>query len=368
MASIRTRQRADGTIAYAVLYTFNGRQTAATFDTLKAAEQFRDAINTLGAERAMKAWDIAPTARARQPSGPTVSQWLDRYIASRTGVTKSTLYDYRAYLRLDINPTIGPIPLAILSRDDVAEWIQGLEERDLAGKTIANRHGFLSAALNTAVKAGLIPSNPAAGTRLPRTERAELCFLTGDEYAILRAAFTPRWRPMADFLVTSGVRLGELCALKPSDVDVEHGTVLVFRSRKRTYDANRYEVGVTKTKKSERLINVNPAVLKRLDYTGEWLFTNTVGKPLDASSFRNNVWYPAVKKAQGNGLKKKPRIHDMRHTCASWMIGRGAPLPTIQWHLGHESISTTVNLYGHLDRKAAEAAAASIAAILPPFE
>lgn len=57
---------------------------------------------------------------------------------------------------------------------------------------------------------------------------------------------------------------------------------------------------------------------------------------------------------------KMPRPHDLRHTCASWMIQAGVPLPVIQQHLGHESITTTVDRYGHLDRSSGVAAASAI--------
>jgi integrase len=165
---------------------------------------------------------------------------------------------------------------------------------------------------------------------------------------------------MVDFMVVSGARFGELTALKPGDVNAERGTVHIGRAWKRTYETVRYEIGPTKTKKSDRTLNVSTDVLEALDYSHEWLFVNTVGNPIVASDFRGNVWYPSVARAAKLGLKKKPRIHDMRHTCASWMIADGTALPTIQRHLGHESISTTVNLYGHLDRKDAEAAADNI--------
>lgn len=360
MASIRARARADGTTAYAVLYKLGTVQTAVTFDDQGSAEEFKAAVESIGAERAMKAWGIGATTRVQKPKGQTLSEWIRKYIASRTGVTKATLYDYESYLKHDIEPTIGGIHLTLISRDDISTWVQGLADRELSGKTIKNRHGFLSAALNAAVKAELIPSNPALGTRLPRTETAEMCFLTPEEYALLWEGFMPRWRPMVDFMVMSGVRFGELTALKPSDVDRDRGTVYIGRAWKRTYDGDRYEIGVPKTRRSIRTINIPAKVLDALDYTNEWLFTNTAGKPISGPSFRNNVWYPAVKRAQAYGLTKKPRIHDMRHCCASWMVQDGIPLPVVQAHLGHESINTTISLYTHLDRKGAQAAADTI--------
>jgi integrase len=64
------------------------------------------------------------------------------------------------------------------------------------------------------------------------------------------------------------------------------------------------------------------------------------------------------------GLTKSPRVHDLRHTCASWMIAAGVPLPIMQQHLGHESIQTTIGVYGHLDRRSAQVAADAIGSAL----
>ena len=344
-------------MAYGVLYKLGAVQTAATFNDEKTATAFRDAVHSIGAERAMKAFDIGSSTREFRPRGLTVSEWVRKYIDSRTGIVKSTRYDYELYLRQDIEPSVGKVYLSVLSHEDIADWVQGLEERDLKPKTIANRHGFLSAALNAAVRANEIPSNPAAGMKLPSGEKAEMCFLTEDEYALLRESATEYWRPMLDFMVVSGVRLGELAGLKPTDVDRNRNTVHIGRSRKRTYDSTGYEIGPTKTKKSNRTISVDPDVLDALDYTKAWLFTNTAGNAIHAGSFRNNVWYPTVARAQAKGLEKKPRIHDMRHTAASWMVQGGESLAVVQAHLGHENINTTIALYSHLDRKTADAAA-----------
>lgn len=365
MASIRSRKRADGTSAYAVLYSYAGQQTSATFDSRHSAEEFKSSVELLGAERAMKAFGITPTVRAvKKTSKITVAQWVTNYIASRSGVAKSTLYDYETILRNDITPhPIGQIPVELLTRGDVVGWVQGMSH--LSGKTVINKHGLLSAALNLAVRSEIIPSNPAVGVRLPRTEKAEMVFLTKPEFAQLLKGFTEYWQPMIEFMVLSGARFGEISALKPSDVDRVNGTVRISRARKRTYEKGAlYQVGPTKTQRSVRTINVVTGLLDKLNYDGEWLFTNTHGRPVELSSWRTNVWYKSVQRAQDLGLQKKPRVHDMRHTCASWMIARGVPLPVIQQHLGHESIATTVNLYGHLDRTQSAAAAAAIGADL----
>ena len=63
-------------------------------------------------------------------------------------------------------------------------------------------------------------------------------------------------------------------------------------------------------------------------------------------------------------MSRRPRIHDLRHTCASWLIQAGVSMPVVQQHLGHESISTTVGLYTHLDRVTMKAAADVIGQLL----
>ncbi|MBF6333247.1 tyrosine-type recombinase/integrase [Nocardia transvalensis] len=90
--------------------------------------------------------------------------------------------------------------------------------------------------------------------------------------------------------------------------------------------------------------------------------------PVCISHFYKDVWAPTLgvlSLAEVQPLHgKRPRIHDLRHTCASWMLAAGVPIYVVQAHLGHESIKTTVDTYGHLDRTAAANAAAVIGANL----
>lgn len=159
-------------------------------------------------------------------------------------------------------------------------------------------------------------------------------------------------------------------ALRPSDVNRTDSTVRIARAWKQ--DGTRYTMGPPKTQKSNRTINVPEAVLDGLDYSHEWLFTTTKGQPIRLSSWRTNVWNKSRARAQATDpqnankavLTKSPTPHDLRHTCASWMIQAGVPLPVIQAHLGHESITTTVDRYGHLDRTSHAAAADAIAEML----
>lgn len=357
VAFIRERKRNDGISYFSVTYRLGGRgsrQSSTSFPDRKQAEKFCSLVDAFGPELALQKAGIADTQPAM--STLTVTEFLDSHIGGLSGVEKKTVDEYKRYTARDIDPILGPIPLAKLTRDDIAGWVNSMLEAGAAGGTIENKHGFLSGALKKAVEDGHIAANPCQGIRLPRTEQQEMVFLNRDEFQRVKAAFSDHYKPLVEFLVASGCRASEALALRPSDVDRAAGTVRITRAWKRA--GSGYELGAPKTKKSVRTINVPASVLDQLDYTGEWLFTGSNGDPVRLYSWRANVWYKSLAKVEG--LARRPRIHDLRHTCASWLIQAGVPLPVIQAHLGHESIKTTVDRYGHLDRSSHEVAASAI--------
>jgi integrase len=352
MASIRTRSRKDGTASHSVLYNIGGRQTSVTFDDLTSAEQFRDLVDRVGAKRAMTAWDIADVPKQIRKTGMTLGDWLRAYIDQLTGCEQKTLDDYNRYRR-DVLAVIGDISLSMITEADIAQWVKHLESIKNSPKTIRNKHGFLSAALGKAVPT-YIPSNPAAGRRLPRGtgDDDELRMLTRDEYARLLEATTEPWRPLMEFMVASGARWGEVVALKPGDIDRTTGEVKIRRAWK--YSSAGYQIGPPKTKRSRRTIRVPARVLDQLDYTQDWVFTNRTGGPVRYVGFRRRVWDKAVERSK---LDPAPTPHDLRHTCASWMLTGGVPITVVSRHLGHESIKITVDIYGDVDQASAQLAA-----------
>jgi len=367
MASLRRCARKDGSTYVQVLYRLDGRQSSTSFEDLAPATKFQKLVEELGPARAFDTLRADP-----EFSTITVGEWIKHHIDHLTGLRKSTLYDYRSYLKNDIDGILGSLPLTALSRDDVAQWVQVLWQTGASGKTIANKHGLLSSALNAAVRAGRITSNPAAGQRLPTSERQEMVCLSHEDFARLLGNVAEFWRPLVEFLVASGCRWGEATALKPSDIDLANSTVRISRAWKRTYDRDGHEIGPPKTKKSVRTMNIPAAVLGKLDYSNEWIFLNKAGRPVKGNGFHDRIWRPAVERTwpsideEGNPTTDKsvrilrPRIHDLRHTCASWLVLAGVPLPVVQQHLGHESINTTISLYTHIDRRAMQTAADAI--------
>jgi integrase len=365
MASIRVRQRRDGSTYTSVLYVLNGTQTSTSFNDHAEALRFQALANRTSPAKALEVWATQTPGADRF----TVASWCTHHVDHLTGVNEATRTRYRRYIANDIAQSkIGPLPLTALTNADVAQWLNSLTG---SAKTAANKHGFLAGTLNAAVRARHISANPCDGNRLRRDEPAEMVFLTHDEFAILLSSVSEPWQPLVEFLVASGARWGEATALRPGDVNLAEGTVDIRRAW-RYVSSEGYQLGPPKTKRSIRTIDVAPSTLAELDLTGEWVFTNS-GRgrrgdtgPVRAHNFNPNVWNPAVVRAREAGLTKKPRVHDLRHTNASWLIQAGVPLTVIQRHLGHESIQTTSDRYGHLDRKTSRVVADVVGKALKP--
>lgn len=363
-ASVRPRKRGDGGTSFAVLYRLDGGQRTLTFrDNEAAAEAFASLIKAHGIHRALAMHGVE--VRRDQPTGITVERFVAEHIEALSGVERKTIAEYKRYLTRDITPTLGQIPLRALVRTDISKWVNLMQEKGASGGTIQNKLGFLSGVLNAAVRDGDLPANPAAGIRLPRTPRRSMEILTPAEYDILKGAFTEHWHPLLDLLVTSGCRFSEATALKPADVDLTNGTIRINKAWKKIEDGERYEMGAPKTQRSNRTISIPPSVLDNLDLSGEYVFTSTRGGPVRLYSWRSNVWVKSLRKATAQDpdnpdkprLTKAIRIHDLRHTAASWLLGEGVPLIVVSAHLGHEGTSVTSRIYGHLLPGAGRAAA-----------
>lgn len=363
-ASIRKRTRGDGGTSYVLLYWFDDRQRPLTFRDELAAQALQAAIRAHGVHRALEMHGIALPARDENPI--TVSQWLTAHVDQLTGVEQKCIDDYRRYIRLNIGPTIGDIPLSALTEADISRFVTALQDAGNSPKTIRNKYRFLSGALSKAVGKHLT-ENPCAGRRLPRVAKRgedtddghDMRMLSRDEFDRLHAAIDEHWQPLVEFLVRSGCRWGEATALKPGDVNRKAGIVRIRRAWK-TGSTGHY-IGATKTERSRRDINVSTRILNRLDYSHEWLFVNHDGGPVRYHRFRR-AWDRAVKTAKL--AAPLPTPHDLRHTCASWLITAGQPIAVVSRHLGHENIQITVDTYTDIDRASFAAAAAAMDKLL----
>jgi integrase len=219
----------------------------------------------------------------------------------------------------------------------------------------------LRMALRPAVNDGLLARNVAALVRLPAVARPDLRILTVDEYGALRAVDSP-YANLWALLAGTGLRLGEALALRWSDVDLAAATLTVRHTlpaaprrvrqgeRGESPAEARLRLTEPKTAAGRRTVGLPSVVVAAMraqealptSITG-FVFTSTAGTPLD----QRNVSRAFARDLASAGIPRM-RIHDLRHTAASFMIGQGLPLDDVKRVLGHSSITMTSDTYGHL--------------------
>ena len=362
MASIRERHNSRGT-TWAVLYRDkdSGRQTSRTFTTKQSAQDHLSRIERMGgaaADRVLEALaghdpEVAPTLTA------TVLDHIDRL----HGVQPDTKADYRAKAHGLADAGIGDIPIDTLTREDIGRWTAKLATDGQAEKTIRNKHALVSAALTRATDDGLIPRNPAARIRIARQIRKEMVVLTPPEFAVLLDRATPHYRPFLMWQFGTGMRLGEATAIQVGDLRLtdKPATVTVVRAWKKGG-----ALGPPKTRAGRRTLSLPSPVVEAIKpllegkAPGDLLFTNMAKRRIIQGSL-HDLWQGWIddqewgrvegqraRVARKPALGKVPRIHDLRHSHAAWMIGQGISLFELKQRLGHESIQTTADTYGHL--------------------
>lgn len=357
MASVRVRPRKDQSPTYAVLWRdpSTKRQHSMPFDDERAATNFAriltDNHNHIDA--------AANIAQAIAKRSPTIRAVVEEHITSTAKPNERTRADYRRDADRHIYPHLGNTTIAEMTPDKVRGWLRALAATDMADKSIANVHALLSGAMKTAVQRGYRDGNPCEGIQLPRRndhDATEMRFLTKDEWLRVDAELAHvqdgRFQLLFRVLAGTGMRWGELAALRVADLslDTDPATIRIIRAVKRGADMKAY-IGTTKTTRSKRTISINGSLARQLRAhtrgmaPQDPLFTMATGKPLHATNIRVRAWWPALKAA---GVEPRPRIHDLRHSHASWELAAGTDMFTLQRRLGHESITTTTDVYGHV--------------------
>lgn len=364
MASIRVRQRTGRPPTYCVRWRDpdqGGKETSVTWESEEDARNFLRILEANGQH-------YGPTAAMWQSikrKSPTIATILAEHIEGLAGVTARGRADYRRDATNHITPHLGAIPIDILTEAHVQHWLRELADTDMSDKTIANLHGLLSAAVKTAVRAGHRTDNPCAGIRLPRrSAHVDMVFLTPQQWgAVDLELITPcdgHYRLLFQTLAGTGMRWGEVTALQVGDLSF-HGTPTVRISRATRRDENgRNYIGPTKTRRSMRTLSLPARLATELEAhtrghaPADLLFTAPSGVPVHHSNVRIRAWLPAIKAASQvevhgrNALTVVPRIHDIRHSHASWLLASGLDIFTVSRRLGHESITTSSDRYGHL--------------------
>ncbi len=301
----------------------------------------------------------------------TVAAFLTSWLESvRPTLKPRTWVRYGQLVTIHAVPFIGQIPLSRLAPQNLRELYANRLEAGQSASSVRQLHAILGSALGRAARDNGT-RDVSALVDAPRVKRGEMHALSPEQAEqFLQAAKTDPLEALYVVALTTGMRQGEILGLNWRDVDLEGGSVSVQRLLQRVNGA--LEFSEPKTKRSKRRIDLSQRALaalrqhrirqkeERIRHGLAWedmdlVFANEVGRPIEASNLIRRSFLPLLEHA---GLARI-RFHDLRHTAASLLLGRGIHPKIVSEMLGHSTIAITLDTYSHviptMQRQAAEA-------------
>ncbi len=286
----------------------------------------------------------------------TETQWQTLVLPT---LKLSTQHGYRNVLRKHVLPYWRDWRLRDIGRQDVQQWVAEKFRQRQGWQTVRNSWVLLSGILETAVEYGYLSMNPARGVKFPQKELKDApAIIAGADFTKLLAHVEEPYRTMLSLIAATGLRIGELLALRWRALDLKHGTLAV---RESVFEG---KFQPPKTLKAKRTIPLGPNAVAALQAhqqrvmrtaPEDVVFGNRKGAPMRESKILTEVLQPAAVKA---GLGRVT-WHQFRHIHSSLLNDLRVPVKIAQEQLGHASIATTLNIYTHVvdasHRKAVEA-------------
>lgn len=290
-----------------------------------------------------------------------LSQYIPTWLALiKPTVRPGTWQRYEELCRLHVLPILGATPLARLT----VQHLNGLYAAKLADglspRTVRYIHATIHKALHDAQAMSLVQRNVATLATAPRPRRSEMQTFTPEQVRrFLENTQGDRLEALYVLAVTCGMRLGELLALRWSDLDLENGYVMVQRTVRFTKDTwNFTEPKTAHGRRKIILTTVACEALRRhrahqasarlalgpIWTNTELVFTDEVGQPLRGITVYRDRFMPLCKRAGVPTI----RFHDLRHTAATLLLLQGVNAKVVSEMLGHASVTITLSLYAHV--------------------
>ena len=361
-------QRSDGLWVAAITGANGRRQRLYAHTRAEAGRRLTEVLQ----RRDQGVGDVAPGGR--DTVATYLMAWLDGLGAS---VKPATGEKYRRDITLHVLPYVGRLPLPRLTPQRLQRLYGDLAEAGLSSMSIRHVHAVVHKALKQGVRWGKVARNVADLVDPPQAPRHEMQTLTLEQVrTLLRAVEEDRLGALYALAVTTGMRRGELLGLRWSDVDVPNQALAVTGSLQRVKGKGLVRVE-PKTARSRRRILLTPTAVaalgrhqsaqavERLKAADWWqdqdlVFCSVVGTPLEPGNMLRRSFHPLLIRA---GLPSI-RFHDLRHTAATVMLGRGVHPKIASEMLGHATVGITLDTYSHVTETMQRTAIGAIEAAL----
>lgn len=317
---------------------------------------------------------ISPEKR-RTTFAEVADDWLQTLVKR-----PKTLAGYESLLRVHLLPEFGDKPVGSIKASDVKKFLAGKVRSGTAAGTVRNAYRVLKPVLDFAVEDGCLRANPCSSVRIKdipemRVRRQQMLALDEQQVTRLATAAGALWPERRyDVLITfaayTGLRSGEVTALRMANLDLLRGVV---RVRESVSEVGGELHSVPPKTYEDRDVRLPPTLVALLrEYVAsqphkgpnDYVFTMP-----DGTQVRHNAWfYRAVfrRAAKDAGLPEGLRFHDLRHTCAALMIALNLPLLAVKERLGHSTIQVTADRYGHLLPSVDDAVVAGLDSLMQP--
>ena len=310
------------------------------------AKNFRRKVDAQDWLNAVSSSMVTGTYTDPRTSRITLEDWSATWFAGQLHLKATGRTRVEGIVRLYIVPRWGSTSLRDVSHAEVQAWVTQLQAGGLSASSVQRAHGILSQMLDLAVRDRRLTVNPAKGIKLPRKLPKARRFLTAAQVEALAVECEP-YGLVVRFLAYTGLRWGEMAALRVRDVDPLRRRMLIARSV--TEDNGRLIFDTTKTGE-ERTVPLPRFLAEQItaSFVGkgpdDLVFEGTRGGVLRNGNFNRRTFGPASIAIGEPDLTP----HGLRHTAASLAIAAGGNVKVVQQMLGHATASMTLDLYGHL--------------------
>ncbi|MGH7687477.1 MAG: tyrosine-type recombinase/integrase [Candidatus Dormibacteria bacterium] len=315
-----------------------------------------------------------PMPAGRQTVAAFLADWLQ---GQRSQLRPKSWRRQEEHIRIHIAPVIGAVVLRRLAPQHLNHLYANRLAAGLSPVSVHHIHATVHRALVHAVRWGLVPRNVADLVDPPRVSRREMSVLSPDQVRrLLEAATGGPLEAIIAVTVSTGLRRGEVLGLRWRDVDLDASVLRVVGTLQRDYN-RQLVISEPKTMRSRRQVELSTLAADalrrhrtaqtqlRLLLGAQWhdhdlVFPNAFGKPQDGSHLLLGQFVPLLLRA---GLPRI-RFHDLRHTAATLLLGRGVHPKVVSEMLGHTTVGITLDLYSHVTPTMHRAAAVAMDDVL----